>query len=289
MPAGPGQIIGELENATTGGPYIADVTAENRLQVDVKITSPLESNGAIPVNIQDQTSTAIDTYFLQQTGSFTLAADTSKSSTTSLVYTFTATTGHGLTTGNEILLLDVIGDVSFYSLVKNVVGDTITIDRPIDHVFPSATTLCRITTSQMAVDGGVTPQIFTARAGTNPVDFVRFLITMLDDSSMDDGKFGGIAALTNGLVFRIVNGTQKTIFNFKSNQEIRQFCYDVAYADKAPAGQFGLSSRITFGGQGKHGVVLRVSGSDALQWIVQDDLTDLLSLRISAEGHEVTD
>ena len=30
---GPGQIIGETENATTGGPYIADVTPDNALQV----------------------------------------------------------------------------------------------------------------------------------------------------------------------------------------------------------------------------------------------------------------
>lgn len=35
MAAGPGQIIGELENSSTGGPYIAQVGSDGRLWVDV--------------------------------------------------------------------------------------------------------------------------------------------------------------------------------------------------------------------------------------------------------------
>ena len=76
------------------------------------------------------------------------------------------------------------------------------------------------------------------------------------------------------------------IFCFKSNQEIKQFCYDVAYSDKAPAGSFGLVARISFGGQSKHGVVLRISDDDVIQWVVQDDLTELTSLKVSVQGHE---
>lgn len=251
---------------------------------------PREKNGGIPVNIQDQTSEPIDAFFAQSILNFTLSSDTVASGITSLVYSFDATPGHGIAPEDEILLLDPTGNRSFFAIVKTVVVDNIGVDRPIDHVFPSATALGRIVTTEMAVNGSlVSPEIFSLRSGSIATDITRVLISMLDSSSMDDGLFGGIPALDNGLVFRIVNGFQKTIFCFKTNGEIKQFCYDLSYADRAPAGKFGLSSRITFGGQSKHGVTLRIQDTDVLQWIVQDDLTDLDSMKIAAEGHFVTD
>jgi hypothetical protein len=252
----------------------------------------VESNGGLAVNIQDQTSETIDAYFVRELSSFTLAADTPMSTTTTLEYDFTATGGHGISIGNELILLDIVSDRSLQAVATNVVGDVITLDRPIDHVYPSATSLARITSSDMAVDGSVTPVIFTVRAGVDPIDGVRTFLTGLSTSSMDYTRFMGRDPLPNGLVFRIVNGFQKTIFNFKTNREIAQFCYDVNLEGKAPAGQFGLAVRITFGGQDKHGVVLRVSGDSVIQWIVQDDLTsaeDITALQASLEGHKVTD
>lgn len=260
--------------------WIADETSGDTASVN---------NNALDVNIQDQTTEPIDDYFLRELGSFTLAADTTASTATTLQYTFTATTGHGLAADDEILLLDAVADRSFYSVVTNVATDTITVDRPIDHVFPSATALAKTVTNNMAVDGSTTPLIYTLRAGTTPIDICRFLLTILGGSAaMDDGKFGNITALSNGLVFRIVDGFQKTVFNFKSNQNIKQFCYDVAYSDNAPAGNTGLSARISFNGPSKHGVALRVSGDTALQWIVQDDLTGLDVVRVAGEGHKTS-
>jgi hypothetical protein len=209
------------------------------------------------------------------------------STITTLVYSFAATTGHGIVPLDEIILLDPTQDRSFLAIVTNTVGDVITVDRPIDHNFATAVTLGRIVTTNMAVDGSVTPQVFSARAGSVELDFTRFIIKMLSGTSMDDGRFGSIPPLTNGFVFRIVNSFQKTIFNFKTNGEIGNFCFDVRYADKAPAGQYGLSARITFGGQSKHGVVLRIGTNDVLQWIVQDDLTGLDTLQVVGQGHEV--
>lgn len=250
----------------------------------------LEQSGGLPVILQDQTTPPIDALFSQSISNFTLAADATVSTVTVLNYSFTATTGHGIIIGDELLLLDVLADRSLQCEVINVVGDVITIDRPIDHAYSAAGTLGRIVTTQLAVTGSLaSPQIFSIRAGETPSDHVRFIITMLDDTSMDDGRFGGGTALTNGLVLRIVNSYQKTIFNFKTNGDIRQFCYDTDYLSKAPAGQYGLGARITFGSQGKHGVVLRISTGDVIQWVVQDDLSGLISLKIAAEGHDTTD
>jgi hypothetical protein len=246
------------------------------------------TRGNLNVLAGDQITPPLDSLFAQSISNFTISAPTVASGVDAgdLEYTFEATAGHGIVATDEILLLDTAADKSFYAEVLNVAVNTITVDRPIDHLFPTATTLGRIVTTEMAVDGSVTPQIFSLRAGAVPVDSVRFLITMTDDTSMDDSRFGGIAALTRGLVLRIVNSFQKTIFCFKSNQEIKQFCYDVSYSDRAPAGSFGLVARISFGGQSKHGVVLRISDDDVIQWVVQDDLTELTSLKVSVQGHE---
>jgi hypothetical protein len=251
----------------------------------------VESNGGLAVNIQDQHSETIDSLFNQSVSNFTISADTTASTETTLNYVFTATGGHGISVDNEILLLDVIGDVAFQAVVIVVATNTITVDRPIDHIFPSASALGRIVTSNMAVVGSIaTPQIYTFRAGADAVDINRMMLTMLGGSTaMDDGKFGNIDALDNGLVLRTYNGIHKTIFNFKTNRDIKQWCYDVNYSDNSPAGSTGLSSRITFNGQDKHGVSLRLSGTEVLQWIVQDDLTGLDAIIASVEGHKVTD
>jgi len=224
--------------------------------------------------------------FNKSISNFTLAQNTGKSTLDTLIYTFVATGGHGIDSLDEVLLLDVVGDRSFQAVVKNVSDDTITIDRPIDNIFPSATSLGRIVTSNMAVDGSVTPQIFTFRAGTKPINITRTIIQILgDNTTMDDGKFGNLPALTNGLVFRIIDGYQKTLYNFKTNADIKLFCYDVNYSANAPAGNTGLTARITFSGQDKHGMAIRVTDSTAIQWVIQDDLTGLVNMQSTVEGH----
>jgi hypothetical protein len=257
----------------------------------------MENNGGLPVNIQDQTSKPIDALFAKEVSPFTLEVDTVESTKTVMSYTFTATTGHGISSptggvNNEVLILDVLTDRALFAEVLNVTGDVITIDRPIDHVFPSggaAPAVCRIVGTNMNVDGSTTPQIFTLRAGSVPIDFTRFILTMTSGTSMDDNKFGGMTKLTRGVVMRENNGFNKTIFNWKTNGEIAQWCYDTSYSDRAPAGFYGFRARTTFGGQSKHGVVLRVSDDDVLQIVVQDDLTGLATLRVCGQGHEVTD
>lgn len=253
----------------------------------VTIVSPLESNGAIPINVQDQTTKPMDALFSQALSNFTLAADTGISTVTTLVYDFEASGGHGISPNDELLLLDTVANRVLQCVALSVAVDTITIDRPIDHVFPSATTLGRIVTTNMNVDGSVTPQIFSVRAGAIPTDYVRLLLNATNNQAMDYSLFCGRAALDRGLVFRIVNSFQKTVFNFKTDGDIGQFAYDIKYADRAPSGQFGMATRLTFGGQDKHGVVLRISGDDVLQWVVQDDLTSLITLRVAGEGHEI--
>lgn len=255
----------------------------------VEIVGPVDSKGDVKTSAQPKTTPPLDALFSQSISEFTLAVDTGISGITTLVRTFTASASHGIIIGDEVLLLDVVGNWSFFAEVTNVVGNVITVDRPIDHVFPSATALGRRVTCQMAVDGSTTPQIFSLRAGEIPADTTRCILTMLSGSSMDDSKFGSLPRLANGLVFRIVNSFQKTIFCWKTNGDAAQFAFDTKYPEKVAQGKHAFNARVTFAGEAKHGTVLRIVEGDVLQWIVQDDLSDLESLKISAMGRDVTD
>jgi hypothetical protein len=147
----------------------------------------------------------------------------------------------------------------------------------------------------MNVDGSVTPAVFqigpVGAATEIEIDIVRIMGWIQDDVSMDDAKFGGISALTRGLVLRRNNadGTFTNYWNAKSNGEIRLLAFDANYASKAPSGFYGFNFRNTYGGQSKHGVVIRLTTGQSMQVVVQDDLTDLAEMFMMAQGHIVTD
>jgi hypothetical protein len=287
---------------------------ENILMTELRnlnIVSPVDTrSGGVEVSVQDQTTEPVDAYFNRSLDTFTLAADTTASTEFTLNYTFTSndadnmtdpdtTLGHALAAGDEVLFLDVANDREFQATIIQRTGAadpyTYTIDRPFDHTFEFSganTALCRWVTSNMARKAGslAAPLIYTFRAGIDPVDVTRLFLTMSEAaaSTASDAQFGTIAKLTNGLVFRIFNGLHKTVFNFKNNLEIKQMCYDLAYAGTSQQSATGIVARITFGSQGKHGVVLRQSNDDRLQFIVQDDLTGMDSVQASCQGHHTS-
>ncbi len=262
---------------------------------NIKIVNSDESNIANvadnkgqDVNLLDRLTAPVDASFAQSVSNFTISVATTASTDIVLQYDFTATAGHGLAVGNEIILLDTAANRVLQAVVLNVATNVITIDRPIDFAFAVATTLGRIVITNMAVDGSVTSQLFSVRAGSVPFNMTRFILSMTaTGTAMDDSMFGNLTALTRGLVFRVVNSYQKTIFNFKTNQDIKLMCFDADYSDKAPTGSYGFSARLSFAGAEKHGVPLQITTDDVIQWVVQDDLRGLDTLMASDQGHEV--
>jgi len=143
----------------------------------------------------------------------------------------------------------------------------------------------------MAVNGSVTPVVFESGPLTGEWDIVRMIGAIIDGTSMDDAKFGGIGPLTNGVVFRKKNGIYKNLFTAKSNGQMALRMYDVSYADKAPSGSFGLRFRRTWNGRDKSGVVVRLNAEDGdtFQCVIQDDLTGLDSFNVVIHGQVVLD
>ena len=246
---------------------------------------PVDENGQLSVNVSDQTTRAADLFFGRLDNLTTLSADASPEDTT---LTLTSTTG--FTAGKTVGVFS-LNDIDGFYLGKQLgapAGSVITVDTPIDIALASGSAVAGVTTN-MAVDGSSTTQIFqigpVAAGSAQIVDITRIMGHMLDSTAMDDGKFGGITALTNGIVLRKNDGVITNIWNVKTNAELALICYNFNYNDKAPGGQYGCNFRNTYGGQGAHGVVLELLPGEYLEVLIQDNLTGLDDFRMMAQGH----
>lgn len=243
---------------------------------------PRDPDGGVPVNVQDQITPPVSSPFVDDTGSFSISADTGESGVTSIVDTFEATAGHSISVGNEVLLLDTASNRDLYAVVLAVSTNTITIDRPIDHDFKSASTLGRTVTSEIKTDGSTTRKFFTIRSGEVPADIINICMNIECAAQPDDSKFGDQTALTRGLVLRINDSYHKTIYNFKKNGDFKKAGANVEYAQKAGGGTWSVNVCIDL--KRMLGVALRVQDTDYIQ-IVNQDAQGVTSIGATANGH----
>ena len=246
------------------------------------------------VFVQDQTTGLLDVPFVSEMLTPSLAVDTVVDSRN-----ITLTAGHGLTTannaGDHIEITSTINGSYFWSGdILTVTGDVLLLDSPINRIFTTTNSTMSHGVHQMNLDGSVTPIVF--RVAPTPLqsgDITRIIVEIRDDADMDFETFGGLPKLTNGLVVRVNNGdgTYRNIWNFKSNGEIILQAFDHEFAVNKGGGTRGFSSRLTFAGQSKHGVTVRLDGAlgEALEIIIQDDLTGLTGITWVAQGSELQD
>ncbi len=243
---------------------------------------PYPSNPAT-IEIQDMTNDSVDLRLTRKLGDITLAGPTAQGDT---IITLD-------TRDHEVLVGDIIcfkQDSRFYQGIALVVDqDKITLDSPLDHAFTPLALGSR-NTGALNVNGAVTPVTFSIGPASGTawhILQVRFGIT--DGSAMDDALFGGITALTKGVLIRRKDGTYKNLFNLKSNTDFLMACQSAVYADKAPSGSYGFRAVKDY--QVQHGVVISLDGTAGaeLELVVQDDLTGLTSFRVNVIGHVVRD
>ena len=247
----------------------------------------IDSDGDAHVKVEDKYTEIVD---LHLTKIIQTATVVSGVSVDGLV--LTVTTVAEPTDGSMVCLKE---GTAFYqgeiiSHAANTTNWDVTLDTPFDYAFTTAADCCE-ESEDMNVNGSSTPQIFRV----TPTDLTsgttfhinRMMAQIEDNVAMDDAKFGGITALTNGVVVRSKNGIYKNVFNAKSNGDFAAHAYDITYSDKAPAGSYGFRVRRSFNGQDKNGVVIHLDSdtSDEFQVIVQDDLTGLTKFHVIAQGH----
>jgi len=199
----------------------------------------------------------------------------------------------GFLVGDSLVIGDILADRFYFGSILDITVNTITMDTPFDYTFPSGSP-CSTRSTNMAVDGSITPQTFSVRGeGSEQIptvfDISRIIITCLTDTACSLIEFGDIPKLLRGLVMRRVNGDTNNIFNVKSNQDLANLAFDFdIYASTNPVqGQDGFTCRLTFNGQSKMGVAIRIGPGEDIEFIVQDDLTDINNLSIIVEGHIV--
>lgn len=249
---------------------------------------PKTSNGDVPVVVQDQSTFPLIRYFLETVSSFELAEDTDKSgsSAESLIYSFEAGADHGILANNSITFYDQSTDRTFYAEVISVSDNTIELDRPIDSVFHSDTTICNIVSKEMKVDGSSVPKIFSIRSGLVPTDTMGFHLQIICTSEPSGELFGSGAALTKGIVFRILSeNSSKVLGSLKYNMQLKHFGSSVEYTDKA--GGTNWSVDISMKIREMWGVVLRSEKNVILEIIIQDNLdrADIVSVTSGIFGH----
>ena len=193
----------------------------------------------------------------------------------------------GFIVGDSIVIKDAGGDVRehLFDIVALVVDTSITLNRKIDIAYTTSATIEKVLIN-MAVAGSLaTPKTYVIAPPSDEVwHITRVLISITDQTAMDDSLFGGIGALTNGVILEEEKTPNYTITGWKTNADMKSDMYDVNYSTKAPAGFFGLTGRFTFE---KAGAIVRLDGAlgDKLEVYIQDDLTNLDTFEMKAQGH----
>ena len=247
------------------------------------------SKPKIDVSVQDSTAPIIIVPFSKLVVETTLTASPSLDA-----YVINVTDATDFAVGQLLTIYDADSNRVMFSKVLAINTLAITLDSPIDFEFPIGS-FVSVATTNMNLNGAVTPQVFGVRNPTNEdiplgVDITRVIFAMLCGSAPDLSKFGNIAGgITRGVVLRKTgNGFRRNIFNAKTNAELKSIMYDFDIQAASGNQQDGATGRLTFGGAEKLGAVIRLKAFEDLQLVIQDDLTSLTEFTMNAEGSEET-
>jgi len=197
--------------------------------------------------------------------------------------------GHGFTgaAGEMIVLWE--NSRQMQQAVVSVATNAITISTPVASAYTVEGTAVFRGNKGMNIDGSVatgTPTDFKMTL-TNfeiPIDISKIILTMTHAAVGDDGKFGGIAALTEGLYFRKEDSVIFSLGNYQTNQDFKDSGGKVTYPGKGPAGT--PSTDIVFDIKEIFGQVIRFDGrlNDVLLGHVRDDIDALTKFNVSIIG-----
>lgn len=171
---------------------------------------------------------------------------------------------------------------------QDIPGGIVTLDHPLDFSYVNGEDVTVAVVNMVEDSAGATlnaPVVYTYRPHNGFVEHIeRLLFSMIHNTAADDSKFGGEAALINGIVIRaFVNGQYGTFTNWKTNADIKLDMFDVEYTSKSGGGDFGVNGRGSFN---RIGVVIKLDPAqgDFVEFLVQDPQL-ILSLKIKMQGH----
>lgn len=138
---------------------------------------------------------------------------------------------------------------------------------------------------EMAVNGSVTPETFQVVAPNDGIEAVRINFLIADANIRIYDFFGGIAALTNGITIKAMDGATE-LFDFIAGRTIKRNAHftwlagvDTPVLDAV--GDDVLPVRWTIE---KSGESFRLQGGQSIDITISDDLTGLTSFTAMLQG-----
>ena len=245
---------------------------------------PINSlNGAIDVHMALVHSVIVNQSLYQDSGVITSLAV----ATVGGEYQITVDDSTGFAVGDRLHINTGLSEGTF-STILAIDGDIFTLDRRIDFVHDIGCSVEKVHV-EMATNVGTlaSPQVYHVQPPAGEVwHITRILFEMTHGSAGDLGKFGGISELDNGVLVRVkIDDQYLTITNWKNNGDIKTDMFDVHFDTRSGGGgSYGTTGRGTFT---KTGAVPELNGDneDRLEIWVQDDISDLESFKMKAQGH----
>jgi hypothetical protein len=239
----------------------------------------------VDVVVQDSTSPLFQ-YFLmnEQKTDIALTSDVNINDTI-----INVSPGHGFTAAAGEYIAVFQSDFFIQAKVKSVAVDAVTVFAPLQTAFTVGATVIR-GNILMNVDGSGGDVEFKLhlRDASIPVDISKIIITMQHGALVgDDGKFGGLNALNNGLFFKKVNDSTFSLGNYIQNQDFKDVGGIVNYTAKGQGG--ANATDIIFDVKTIFGQVIRIHPSltDMIVGIVRDAISpvqDMDKLTASVVG-----
>ena len=237
------------------------------------------------VYVQDHTHLIKSIPFKRNTNVTTLTVDAVVDT-----HVISVTDATGFTVGATVSIMCIGSDMCYIANIISVASLDITLDTPIDFAYSLADSTITVGTTNLAEDGSVSSIIFSLRPN-DPGIQTTFHITKLSLALITStppilSDFGDIAGgLTNGFVIRKKDGTYQNLFNIKTNANLA--AYGSQFEILSSVGVDGVLAKNIFAGPENFGAVVSLAPGEDLEIIIQDDLTDLTSFSLIAQGHVV--
>jgi hypothetical protein len=136
------------------------------------------------------------------------------------------------------------------------------------------------------INGSGTPVTFTVSPPSGKIWYIYTVSLLIEDSSINFSKFGGLAALTNGLDLKVKEGgeVERLLENFKRNGDFYLFANRIEL-QSASTDMLQMSFTV----RESTGTVYQLTNSlsESLKAIVNDNLTGLDRFNILIRGYEV--
>lgn len=240
--------------------------------------------GAQNVHIDELHNQPVNELFHLHTGTIDTLAVAVTQGDTSIELTDTT----GFVAGSAIQINNGQIETTFPIITDVPGGNVLTLDRPLDFAYGIGDQVEVVHTDLSTTAGSLaSPIIHQIKPGLGEIWYIqRIIISMTHAAAAADNLFGGIAALTNGVVLRANIGGQFGSFtNWKANSDIILDMFDVTYSDKAGPSLFGTSARGSFT---RIGVDVKLDGDngDYMDVLIQDaGITGLSSFFLNGQGY----